>query len=246
MKNKSLVYILLAILFAALGIAATIYVLGTQDKPKAVVGEESKPEEVATEEVAEEEKEEEVVIKPSALLSVPYTVQAPEQSWNIHEESCEEAAVLMAHYYLTGSKLSVIPADTASNAMLKMKSWQKKHYGSEPDLTIKKLGEFGKSYYGHNYRYTENIGVENIKREISSGNPVIVPVMTHSLGNPNYGRENTYHVLLIKGYDASGVITNDAGVSKGKDYKYTWKVLFRAIDAQEKLMKQKRVMVVFY
>ncbi|MDD3480882.1 MAG: C39 family peptidase [Patescibacteria group bacterium] len=244
MKNKSLKYLLFAVLFTALGLTATYYVLSTQKEAESVTKEpETVVEEAKVEEVPE--AEEEVIIKPSALLSVPYTVQAPEQSWNIHEESCEEAVVLMSHYFLVGSKLSVIPADTASSAMLKMKAWQVKNYGSEPDLTIERIGKFGKSYYGHNYRYTENVRVEDIKREVSLGNPVIVPVMTHSLGNPNYGRENTYHALLIKGYDKDGVITNDPGVSKGKDYRYTWKTLFSAIDAQEKYLKQARVMLVF-
>jgi hypothetical protein len=182
----------------------------------------------------------------SALLKVPYTVQAPDYSWVIHDESCEEAATLMYHYFLTPKLAStkIIPAATASQEFIKMKSWQKSHYGKEPDLSIKKLGAFIQEYYGHRYRTQSKVTINDIKREIAVGNPVIVPVMTHSLGNPNYGRENSYHVLMIKGYNTKGIITNDAGISKGRDYFYTWKILFRAIDDQSERMNQGREMLV--
>ena len=186
------------------------------------------------------------ILKETVALSVPYTVQAPEQSWNIHEESCEEAAILMYYYFLIGKKFSnnQIPASTAKTEMTKMKTWQKNNYGKEPDLTITNLGKFASEYYKLTPQTTKNITASNIKMALSEGNPVLVPVMTHSLKNPNYGRENTYHILLIKGYNKKGVITNDAGISKGKDYFYTWEILFSAIDAQKTIMKQGREMLI--
>jgi len=193
------------------------------------------------------QSEKPVEIKTSALIEVPYSVQAPFANWGIHDESCEEAAALMYHYFLEGQTTfggsTVIPKQTANDEFLKMKDWQVKSYGKEPDLSIEAMGKFMKEYYGHNYKTFKNITAEDIKREVSAGHPVVVPVMTHSLNNPYYGRENSYHVLLIKGYKAEGVITNDAGVKEGENYFYTWDTLFKAIDAQTPKMGQGREMV---
>lgn len=196
---------------------------------------------------AEPKKEESVVIKDTAVLPVPYTLQGPLNNLNIHEESCEEAAALMYHYFLEGqttfSGSTVIPPQTANDEMLKMKAWQVKNYGKEPDLSIEKLGLFMQQYYGYKYQTFKNITKEDIKREISSGHPVLVPVMTHSLKNPSYGPKSVYHILVIKGYNAQNVVANDAGI-RGENIQYSWDILFSAIDAQTPKMGQGREMVV--
>lgn len=183
----------------------------------------------------------------SANLPVPYTLQGPLNNLNIHEESCEEAAALMYHYFLQGqitfNGSTVIPAQKANDEMIAMKNWQVKNYGVEPDLSIEKLGQFIQQYYGYKYKTFKDITKEDIKREISAGNPVLVPVMTHSLKNPMYGPQTTYHILVIRGYNAQNVITNDAGV-RGENQQYSWDILFQAIDAQTPKMGQGREMVV--
>ncbi|MEK7447460.1 MAG: C39 family peptidase [Patescibacteria group bacterium] len=195
----------------------------------------------------ETKKEEPVVIKDSALLPVPYTLQGPLDNLSIHEESCEEAAALMYHYFLQGqttfSGSTIIPPQTANDEMLKMKAWQVKNYGVEPDLSIEKLGLFMQQYYGYKYQTFKNITKDDIKREISAGHPVLVPVMTHSLKNPSYGPKSVYHILVIKGYNAQNVIANDAGI-RGESIQYSWDVVFSAIDAQTPKMGQGREMVV--
>lgn len=165
-------------------------------------------------------------------LAVPYSVQAPFANWTVHEESCEEAAVAMYEDFLLGKK-DDIPAAEADKRFREMKTWQTKNYGHEPDLSMEALGKFANSYYGQNYRIIEGITAEKIKEEVVSGRPVIVPVMTHSLKNPHYNTEDSYHVLLIKGYDQTGVLANDAGIRQGKNWHYSWEILFSAIDAQK-------------
>lgn len=181
-----------------------------------------------------------IEIKESDLLSVPFTVQAPFANWTVHEESCEEAAILMYHHYLLGDNSLNLNQTEVDKNIRAMKTWQKVNYGVEPDLTIEKLGKFANEYYKYKYFVINNGTKEDIKKLISEGSPVLVPVMTHSLKNPHYGRDNTYHILLIKGYDSFGVTTNDAGIKDGKDYYYTWEILFSAIDAQAEIMSQGR------
>jgi hypothetical protein len=185
-----------------------------------------------------------VALPASKNLVVPYASQAPFGNWKVHEESCEEAALLMYHDFLDGTvnpsgKISDTNADSVYRTM---KTWQVAHYGKEADLTMEALGKLATEYYGFKFK-TAEANEDNIKRAIADGSPVIVPVMTHSLLNNMYGPYTVYHVLLIKGYDAAGVITNDAGVGNGADHHYDWAVLFSAIDAQTEKMGQGRVML---
>jgi len=196
--------------------------------------------------VKESPKKEVIVAAPPASvnLSVPYAAQAPFGNWTVHEESCEEAALLMYHEFFTKTAYAGnrIPDATADPIYRAMKSWEVTHYGKEPDLTMDALGKFANEYYGYNYK-TVNATEANIKRALADGSPIMVPVMTHSLLNNMYGPYTVYHVLLVKGYDATGIISNDAGVGNGPDHHYDWNVLFSAIDAQTPKMNQGRVML---
>jgi len=181
-------------------------------------------------------------IPDSYDLAIPYAPQAPFSNWTVHEESCEEAATYMYRAYLEELNYpnGRIPDTGADTAFRAMKAWQVTNYGKEPDLTMTALGTFAQSYYGYTPTVEKNITEDDIKKAISDGHPVVVPVMTHSLENNMYGPISVYHVLLIKGYDATGVITNDAGVGNGVNKHYNWNVLWQAIDAQKAKMGQGR------
>lgn len=226
--NFSFVFILAAALIVAIA-----GLLIPKDLPK-----EEAPAAAETQTVTEQ-KPQQVAIPASKSLIVPYTVQAPYGNWAIHEESCEEAALLMYHKYLTGQTAD-IDSPTADREIRDLKSWQVVHYGKEPDLSIEKLGELASSYYSYKPE-TFALTVDQIKAKISTGNPVMVPVMTQVLKNPYYSPGNVYHILLIKGYDTTGVIANDGGVKQGKDWHYSWDILWSAIDAQTPKMNQGRI-----
>jgi uncharacterized protein YvpB len=180
-------------------------------------------------------------------LDVPYSAQAPFSNWTVHEESCEEAAIYMYRGYLEGIQYpgGRVPDAEADSAYKTMFSWLQNTYGwgVNKDLTMTELGQFAKGFYGYTPVVEKNITTENIKKAISDGHPVIVPVMTHSLQNSMYGAETTYHVLFVKGYDAAGVYTNDAGVGNGPNKHYTWEILWQAIDAQAPIMGAGREML---
>jgi uncharacterized protein YvpB len=184
-------------------------------------------------------------IPVSKDLGVPYAPQAPFGNWTVHEESCEEAAIYMYKGYLDATTYpnNRIPDTEADSVFRAMKTWQVEKYGIEPDLTMTALGTFAQSYYEFKPTVEKNITADNIKQAIANGHPVIVPVMTHSLQNTMYGPVSVYHVLLIKGYDAAGVITNDAGVGNGVNKHYSWEILWQAIDAQTAKMGQGREML---
>lgn len=179
----------------------------------------------------------------SALLTVPYTVQAPFGNWTFHQESCEEAAVLMYHDFLDSDSRPAIPPAEADKALRALKAWQVTNWGAEKDLTIDRTGQLAQAFYGYHYQVLPATR-ESIQEAIAAGHPVVVPVMTHSLQNPHYGPKTVYHEVLIKGYTEAGVVSNDAGVQEGKDWFYAWSVLFGAIDAQSAQMGQGRVMLI--
>lgn len=175
-----------------------------------------------------------------AILQVPYTVQAPFANWKFHQESCEEAAVLMYHDFISADQRSNIPPAEADKDLHALKTWQVQNWGSEVDLSIDRTGQLAQAYYNYHYQLI-HVTEDTIKQAIADGHPVVVPVMTHALQNPHYGPQTVYHELLIKGYTDKGVVTNDAGVQEGRDWFYSWSVLLGAIDAQTPKMHQGRV-----
>jgi hypothetical protein len=176
----------------------------------------------------------------AAVLPVPYTVQAPANNWKVFENACEEDAVLMYHQFLIGDARTELPVAEADPALRAMEKWQVTNWGADRDLTLEKTGQFAQAYYGHHYEVVPATQ-ESITAQVASGHPVVVPVMTHSLQNPNYGPATVYHEMVIKGYNADGVIANDGGVKEGKNWFYAWPVLWGAIDAQTPKMGQGRV-----
>lgn len=176
----------------------------------------------------------------AAVLPVPYSVQAPGNNWKIFENACEEDAVLMYHQFLAGDSRTDLPVAEVGPALRAMQQWQVTNWGAEKDLTIDKTGQLAQAYYGYHYEVVPATQ-ESITAQIASGHPVIVPVMTHSLQNPHYGPYTVYHEVLIKGYNAEGVVANDGGVKEGKNWFYNWSVLWGAIDAQTPKMGQGRV-----
>jgi hypothetical protein len=179
----------------------------------------------------------------NAVLSVPYTVQAPLNNWKVFENACEEAAILMYHDYLEGDQRTQLPPAEVDPALHALMKWQVDNWGAERDLTLDRTGQLAQAYYGYHYSVVPAT-VESITAQVAAGHPVIVPVMTRSLQNNHYGRATVYHEVLIKGYTPDGVVTNDAGIQEGKDWFYSWNVIFGAIDAQSQKMAQGRLALV--
>jgi hypothetical protein len=179
----------------------------------------------------------------AAVLSVPYSVQAPNANWKVFENACEEDALLMYHDYLEGDHRTDIPASEADSALRSMQKWQVDNWGAEKDLTIERTGQLAKALWGYSYEVLPATR-ENIRAQVAAGRPVIIPVMTHSLENHYYGPNTVYHEVLVKGYKDDGVITNDGGVAQGKNWFYAWNIMYQAIDAQTPKLSQGRVMLV--
>lgn len=163
----------------------------------------------------------------SVSIAVPFASQAPFANWGMpYQEACEEASLILVHYYLAEKTLSLEQMD---RAILDLVAYEEQH-GYPPDVTIAELARIAEDYYGYSTRILSDPTIDGIKAEIAKGNPVIVPLAGRDLGNPYYSGEGPwYHMLVITGFDSRNFITNDVGTKRGKGYTYRFNTLMNAI-----------------
>lgn len=171
------------------------------------------------------------VIPDFINLDIPFISQAPYAIWDeLHDHACEEAAIIMVYYYLTKKDLT---KEIAEQEILSMVDWQIKNWGGHFDLSVEQMAELFNNYFGaQNLELKYDFEIDDIKKELAEGGPIIVPAAGRLLGNPYFtppGPE--YHVLVIKGYDDenSEFIVNDPGTKRGADFRYSYRVLENAI-----------------
>jgi hypothetical protein len=168
-------------------------------------------------------------LPPTYLLEVPFTSQAPLLNWDaVHEETCEEASLLMAHRFLQGERKAIEP-ESAEADLLALVRWEERNnFGV--DVTIGELALIAEQYYGYTPVIEEAVTVQRIKEIIAAGHPIIIPAAGRDLGNPYFSGEGPwYHMLVIRGYDRNEFIVNDPGTRRGEAYEYPYDVLINAI-----------------
>lgn len=165
----------------------------------------------------------------SLNLDIPFGSQAPFANWDLpYQETCEEAAVIMAHYYLTGKKLTPKIMDEEILALIE---WENKTFGYYEDTTAEEIARILREYFGHkNVSVRYEFTIDDIKKEVVQGHPVILPAAGRLLGNPNFRQPGPiYHALVVKGYTKNKIITNDPGTRNGHNFLYDPKILMDAI-----------------
>lgn len=161
-------------------------------------------------------------IEDKKLLKVPFICQAPlrtEENWKLHEESCEEAALLQTFLYETNSEIS---REDANEKILDMIDWQINFFGNHKDLYEDDMQKFAENYLmlkSGQFIVIKNATLAEIKAEIDQNHPVIVPVTSQFLENPYYPYPG-YHMLTAIGYTKDQIITNDNGTCRGEGFVY--------------------------
>lgn len=167
-------------------------------------------------------------VTPSSLLiNVPFAPQAPFANWDaLHEEACEEMALIMVKHYLDGTPLSLEDAESEVQAMI---AWEREN-GYADDVNTTELAEIATAHYGLRTRIMTDVTAASLRAELAQGNPVIIPAGGRLLKNPYFSGEGPfYHMLVVTGYDARGFITNDPGTKRGENYWYATDVLMNAL-----------------
>ncbi len=194
------------------------------------------------------------------IPNIPFTCQAPFAHWDqLHEESCEEASLVMLYYFHKNQPLSKNLAEKEIQNLVK---FQLENYGNFFDTSIQKTAKLAKDYYHlDNLKILNNPTILSLKRELALGHPILAPTAGRLLKNPYFTPPGPlYHNLVIIGYDdravkdssghkAEGVfIVNDPGTRRGAGYRYDQKTLWRAIhdfpgDKKQILQGPKKVLV---
>ncbi|MEK7123905.1 MAG: DUF192 domain-containing protein [Patescibacteria group bacterium] len=173
---------------------------------------------------------EEIMELPKEInLAVPFTPQAPFADWNLpYKETCEESSLVMVDYFLKNKGLTPSLAD---REILNLVKYQKQKLGYFEDTDAQTTAKIMRDYYGHKgAKAIYGITIDDIKKELAKGRPVIIPAAGRLLGNPFYTFPGPlYHMLVVKGYTEENFITNDPGTRRGENFLYPFERFYGAI-----------------
>ncbi len=178
---------------------------------------------------ADVEPEPVIEIPSEFNLDVPFTTQSPFAEWTEQEnESCEEASALIVHYYWQNKTFT---QDVAKQELQTVVDFENDYFGFYKDTTAEQTAEFIKELWGYErVDVVYDPTIDDIKKEVAQGRPVILPAAGRMLGNPNFKQPGPlYHMLVVRGWTEDMIITNDPGTRKGESYQYAPDVLYNAI-----------------
>jgi hypothetical protein len=187
------------------------------------------------------------IIPNTILLNVPFTPQAPRANWvEPFKESCEEASALMAGEYFSGNASEKLEAGYAQTEILKLVDWEQERFGYHLDIDTGETAEVLRQVHGLNTKILGDFTEEALKKELAQGRLILLPADGRKLHNPNFKRPGPpYHMLVLKGYNDAGFITNDPGTRNGLSYSYEFETLYgangnwshetRTVDLNEKM-----------
>jgi Peptidase_C39 like family len=168
-------------------------------------------------------------IPSSYNLKVVFIPQAPLKVWDeLHEDSCEEASMLMVNAYQRD--VASYTPEEADDLIIPFVEHQTEQ-GDGPSISSARALELMKDYLGLKTAKLIPIdSIDDIKEQIALGRPVILPAAGKLLFNPNFKNGGPlYHMLVAKGYTEDTIITNDPGTRLGANYAYQNDVLWNAI-----------------
>lgn len=168
-------------------------------------------------------------IPPQMNLRVPFVVQAPNGVWDAtHEDACEEASLIMLQAYLTDE--ASVTAEEALERIQTLVSKEMEIFGYFESTEAEKVVRLMEAQYGYTKLKVEPLNsIEDLKAAVARGYPVLVPADGKVLDNPFFSGDGPpYHMVVVKGYTSTHIITNDPGTKRGADFLYTYENLMDA------------------
>jgi hypothetical protein len=179
----------------------------------------------------EELGEKETALPVQINNSAPFLPQAPFANWDdLHNEACEEAALIIAHYYSLG--IEKIHKEKGEEEILKMVKYQEAKYGTHTDLNAQEIVKLAEDFYGDHHQIIKKYSLEKLKGYLAEGSIIIAPVAGRVLNNPYFRQPGPlYHALVITGYNEEKqyFITNDPGTRRGENFQYSYENLLDSI-----------------
>lgn len=164
------------------------------------------------------------------LLPVPFTPQAPTGNWDtIHNEDCEEASAIMADAYYNGPHDVKLDPAYVEGQLTKLTDWEMQAFGYNLDINSEETVKMIAANYNLQTKILYSYTQDDIKNQLAQNHLVLLPANGQMLGNPNYKQPGPkYHMLVIRGYTSSTIVTNDPGTRNGLNYSYSFDTLYKA------------------
>lgn len=163
-------------------------------------------------------------------LAVPFVLQAPFAVWDeVHEDACEEASIAMLKAFVDSRK-APLSKEEMETMILAIVEYENRTLGYNKDTSAEETAKIMRELYGLNAKALTLRSLDDIKRRIILGRPVILPAYGKALQNPFFKNGGpVYHMLVAKGWTATHIITNDPGTKHGADFSYPNDILWNAI-----------------
>ena len=118
-------------------------------------------------------REPEITIPDEFNLDVPFTTQSPFAEWTEQDdESCEEAASLITHYYWQNKTFT---KEVAQQELQSIVDFENEYFGFYKDTDASQTAEFIKELWGYErVVVVYDITIDDIKREVVQGRPAII------------------------------------------------------------------------
>ncbi|MFZ2190326.1 MAG: C39 family peptidase [Candidatus Magasanikiibacteriota bacterium] len=167
-------------------------------------------------------------IPSTLILPVPFSAQAPTNNWSRNED-CEETSVVMAYAFLTGMTENKFSPQVVQEAINSLKKWEESNLGYNDDTGANVTSKMAEGTFGLKIKQIENYTEEDLKRAITNGHPILLPINAKLLGSPQYFADGpTYHMLVIRGFKDNIFIVNDPGTNSGDGQEYYFSTLQKA------------------
>lgn len=166
------------------------------------------------------------------IAGVLFTVQAPSANWSdpVFQDACEEASILMASAWVSGTTLTPRIAEARISTLAQ---YQVKRFGHSVDTSIVDTEAILRDFLSvETTEVKRGITATDIREALADERIVIVPTDGRKLRNPNFRAPGPpRHMLVIVGYDTvtDEFIVNDPGTRKGEGYRYPTAVIIDAI-----------------
>ena len=135
----------------------------------------------------------------------------------------------MAAAYFNGDTRSKIPASEVEKELTRLFEWERVNFGYSLDTNSAETAQMIHSVYSLSVKLVTNYTEKDIKDALNANKIPIIVAAGRKLGNPNYTAPGPlYHMLVVRGYTSTKIITNDPGTRNGENYLYSFATLRNA------------------
>jgi hypothetical protein len=169
-----------------------------------------------------------LILPPTVILQVPFSTQAPNDSWSRNED-CEETSITMANAFLTGTTEDKLPPDAAQTAINNLKAWENANLGYNANTGVEATTKMAEGAFGLTITQIQNFTEADLKTALDENYPILLPINAKLLDNAQYANGGPiYHMIVLRGYKGDTFIVNDPGTTGGDGNEYPFSVLQNA------------------